>query len=290
MLRCDPRSVDKIILIVHLYSPRFVLLTQIVNDTSFGTLVFTQKEKKNDVGNIVLRYEELVKSGRGGNRPVNNLCRSSHNVLNRYTAARLTGETLFARIGRAVCEAECLPRKEFFEAWETAKRIRRQMRGGPIVELAAGHGLLSAILLILDNSSDVATCVDIDRPLSHERVLKELENRWPRLKDRVQYIESRIEDVHVSSDSLLASIHACGELTDQVLDLALRARCRVAVLPCCHDLKRCDTGSLAGWMDGPLAVDATRVARLRQAGYRVLTTHIPEDITPKNRLLMGWPE
>ena len=75
-----------------------------------------------------------------------------------------------------------------------------------------------------------------------------------------------------------------------VLDLAIGTRSRVAVLPCCHDLKRCDTGSLAAWMDGPLAVDATRVARLRQAGYRVLTTHIPADITPKNRLLMGWPE
>ncbi|MCP4605191.1 MAG: methyltransferase [Proteobacteria bacterium] len=219
-----------------------------------------------------------------------NLSRSSHNVLNRYTAERLTGETLVARIGRAVCDAECLPRKEFFEAWETAKRIRRQMRGGPIVELAAGHGLLSAMLLILDDSSDTATCIDIERPLSHGRVLAALENRWPRIKDRVEYVEAHIENADVSANSLLVSIHACGRLTDQVLDLAVGTRSRVAVLPCCHDLKNCDTGSLTGWMDGPLAVDATRVARLHQAGYRVLTTHIPKDITPKNRLLMGWPE
>ncbi len=221
---------------------------------------------------------------------MNNLDRSSHNVLNRYTAKRLTGETLFARIGRAVCEAECLPRKEFFEAWETAKRIRRQMRGGPVLELAAGHGLLSAMMLILDDSSETATCIDIERPLSHERVLAALEDRWPRIKDRVLYVEAGIEDVKAPADGLLVSIHACGELTDQVLNLAVGARSRVAVLPCCHDLKHCDTGALSGWMDGPLAVDATRVARLRQAGYRVLTTHIPEDITPKNRLLMGWPE
>ena len=86
------------------------------------------------------------------------------------------------------------------------------------------------------------------------------------------------------------SVHACGVLTDQVLDLAVGARSRVAVLPCCHDLNRCDTGSLDGWLDGPLAVDATRVARLRQAGYRVQTMRIPEDITPKNRLLLAWPE
>ncbi len=90
--------------------------------------------------------------------------------------------------------------------------------------------------------------------------------------------------------SLVASVHACGLLTDQVLDLAITKRNRVAVLPCCHDLRLCDTGSLANWMDGPLAVDATRVARLRQAGYRVQTAEIPLEITPKNRLIMGWVE
>ena len=222
--------------------------------------------------------------------PMNNLSKSSRNVLNRYTVEHMTGDTLFAKIGRAVCEAECLPRKELFEAWETAKRVRRQMRGGPIVELAAGHGLLSAILIILDDSSPGATCVDIKCPPSHGPVLAALENSWPRLKGRVQFIEARLEDADIEPGSLVASVHACGVLTDQVLDLAISTRSRVAVLPCCHDLRACDTGSLANWMDGPLAVDATRVARLRQAGYKVHTARIPESITPKNRLLLGWPQ
>ena len=218
------------------------------------------------------------------------ISRSSRNVLNRRTAERFVGETLFARIARAVCEAECLPRKELFEAWESARRIRRQMRGGPIVELAAGHGLLSAILIILDDSSERATCVDIKRPPSQERVLAVLEEHWPRLEGRVVFYEAPIADVVVPPEGLLVSVHACGGLTDQVLDLAVASRSRVAVLPCCHDLEACDTGSLTGWMDGPLAVDATRVARLRQEGFRVHTARIPEEITPKNRLLMAWPE
>lgn len=215
---------------------------------------------------------------------------SSRSILNRHTLERFGSDSLFDKIARAVCEAECLPRKELFEAWETARRVRRVMRGGHIMDLAAGHGLVAAILILLDNSSALATCVDINRPPSHDRVLKVLENHWPRLKGRVSFEESLIEEVIVPPDSLLVSVHACGVLTDQVLDLALKTRCRVAVLPCCHDLRHCDTGSLAGWMDGPLAVDATRVSRLRQVGYRVQTAHIPEDITPKNRLLMGWPE
>jgi hypothetical protein len=219
-----------------------------------------------------------------------NFKRSSHSAMNRYTAARLEGDSLFEKLARAVCEAECLPRKEFFESWETARRVRRVMRGGPVFELAAGHGLLSFMLLILDDSTPRATCIDIKEPQSHARLTAVLTERWPRLKGRIQYLEKRLEDTTVSKDALVISVHACGVLTDRVLDVAENARCRVAVLPCCHDLRNCDTGSLTGWMDGPLAVDAARVARLKANGYRVMTYTIPEDITPKNRLLLAWPE
>jgi hypothetical protein len=60
-------------------------------------------------------------------------------------------------------------------------------------------------------------------------------------------------------------------------------------LPCCHSTATGDLGGLGGWLDPALAIDATRVARLRAHGYRVLTQTIPEAITPKNRLLLAWP-
>ena len=85
------------------------------------------------------------------------------------------------------------------------------------------------------------------------------------------------------------SCHACGSLTDLVLDRAAAARARVAVLPCCHDLATCDAGDLAGWVDSPVAIDIMRAVRLKQQGYRVWTQAIPADITPKNRLLLGAP-
>jgi hypothetical protein len=74
-----------------------------------------------------------------------------------------------------------------------------------------------------------------------------------------------------------------------VLEAARRARARVAVLPCCHDLVTCETGALTGWIDGPLAIDVTRAASLRAHGYRIWTQRIPAEITPKNRLLIGAP-
>jgi hypothetical protein len=61
------------------------------------------------------------------------------------------------------------------------------------------------------------------------------------------------------------------------------------VLPCCHNLATAGAGDLRGWVDGALAIDIARAARLREQGYRIWTQAIPADITPKNRLLLGAP-
>jgi hypothetical protein len=85
-------------------------------------------------------------------------------------------------------------------------------------------------------------------------------------------------------------VHACGRLTDSIIEAAVNAGAKLAVLPCCHDTKMGDLGGLGGWVDGPLAIDVTRAAQLRAKGYAVITRTIPEEITPKNRLLMAHPK
>ena len=203
---------------------------------------------------------------------------------------RFPGTSLFDRLARAVCHAGCLPRKELYEAWEMARRVRRVFRGGRIVDLAAGHGLLAHVLLILDNSSPQALSVDTTRPRSSGRLHEVLVEAWPRLSGRVVFDEGPLESVMLSEGDLVVSAHACGALADLVLERASAARARVAVLPCCHDLTINDSGPLSGWVDGPLAVDVMRAVRLAQQGYRVRTQTIPTAITPKNRLLLGEPD
>lgn len=215
--------------------------------------------------------------------------RSSRRRLTTHTARLFAGDTLFDRVARAVCEAGCLPRKELYEAWEVAKRVRRHHRGGVVVEACAGHGLLAHLLLLLDDSSPRAVCIDRRKPASADKIAAVLVARWPRLQGRIAYEERKLDDVAVEGASLVASVHACGTLTDDVIALALSLRARVAVMPCCHALGRCDTGPLQGWLPGPVAVDVMRAQRLMVAGYRVRTKTIPEDITPQNRLLMGEP-
>jgi hypothetical protein len=215
--------------------------------------------------------------------------RTSRAWLSPRDAVKFPGDTLFERVARVVCEAHCLRRKELYESWAVARRVRRRLRGGRVIELASGHGLTAILLLLLDDSSEQALSVDVNVPASAPRLLDALTQRWPRLAGRVHQEARDLDGVQIDPSDLVVSVHACGALTDRVLERAVAARARVAVLPCCHDADTCDSGGLEGWLDISAAIDATRALRLQEHGYRVHTQLIPAEITPKNRLLVAEP-
>ena len=212
---------------------------------------------------------------------------SSKERLTDFDRGRFPNETLLDRVGRAVCSAGCLPRKELFEAWEVARRVRRRFRGGRVIDMAAGHGLLAHLMLLLDDSSPGAVAIDASLPASSSKLHSALVESWPRLAGRISFVSDDLAALPLLPTDVVVSSHACGALTDLILDRAMEAGARVAVLPCCHDVETCNTGGLTGWVDAALAIDVMRAARLQQRGYRVWTQSIPADITPKNRLLMG---
>ena len=214
--------------------------------------------------------------------------------LTKHDLGRFAGTTLFDRLGRVVCGVGKLPRKELYEAWEMARRIRRWCRAGRVVDVGGGHGLLAHAMLLLDDSSPEALVVDPEVPRSATALHEAIVSEWPRLRGRVTYVLSDIGEFPLASPDVLVSSHACGALTDVVLDAAASAGAAVAVLPCCHNLGRnseanSEAGALAGWLDGAMAIDVRRATRLEAKGYRVRTQTIPSDITPKNRLLIGAP-
>lgn len=214
---------------------------------------------------------------------------SSRARLTDYDLGRFAGDTLFDRLGRAVCAAGCLPRKELYEAWEVARHARRLFRGGRVVDVAGGHGLLAHVMLLLDDSSPAALVIDTAVPASADTLHAALIAAWPRLKGRVVLERCSLEDAAIRHEDVVVSSHACGALSDRVLARAVEARARVAVLPCCHDLDTCDAGPYTGWVDPALAIDLQRAATLERAGYSVWTQTIPATITPRNRLLIGAP-
>jgi hypothetical protein len=155
--------------------------------------------------------------------------------------------------------------------------------------MGGGHGLLAHVMLLLDNSSPEAIVVETSPPPSAGKIHEVMVDAWPRLAGRVTFVTAPMNSVDLRQDDVVVSCHACGALTDLVIERATGARARLAVLPCCHDKETCDAGPLAGWFDPSSAIDAMRAVRLQRQGYRVWTQTIPAAITPKNRLLLGLP-
>ena len=120
---------------------------------------------------------------------------SSKTRLTVHDLDRFASGTLFHRVARAVCRAGCLPRKELFEAWEVARRTRRLFRGGRVVDLAAGHGMLAQIMLLLDDSSPEALIVDQTFPASSAKLHEVLLQAWPRLSGRVSFVAKALDEV-----------------------------------------------------------------------------------------------
>jgi hypothetical protein len=93
--------------------------------------------------------------------------------------------------------ADCLPRKELFEAWEVARRTRRRFRGGRVLDLACGHDLLAHLMLLLDDSSPRALACDPRLPATAAPLAAALAEAWPRLRGRVELAVRPLAEVAV---------------------------------------------------------------------------------------------
>jgi hypothetical protein len=212
---------------------------------------------------------------------------------------------LFGDVADVVCSTSVLPRKELFEAWEVASRIDVAFPSAPIVaDLAAGHGLLAWILVLLGATRSArrrAVCVDTRLPDSALTLSSAFIARWPELEASVQYVEGSLDTVWAEpGEAVFASVHACGPLSDMVIETAVSSGCPLALMPCCHSLRKQPLPPLPG-LDRPTldrmsaalgqsaAIDACRVAALRGRGYTVQQQFISSDITPYNRLILAEP-
>ena len=161
---------------------------------------------------------------------------ASRGRLTNRDVDRFPDDTLFDRLARTVCQAGCLPRKELYEAWEMARRVRRLFRGGRVLDLGGGHGLLAQVMLLLDDSSPNAlvdrqnvarvereaarcACRGVAEALGARRVCRQRDRRHRHSRHRHRRVES------------------CVRRADRSGARSRRSRARARRrLPCCHDL------------------------------------------------------
>ena len=243
---------------------------------------------------------------------------------------------LFDELAVILCETGVVPRKELFETYSAALYIHEKFRHmRRIADLAAGHGLLSWFLLVLDykeyewsNISEkrkprTAICVDRRMPPSAEKIANAMVKHYPDIKSRWTYVQSDLSSVIPHPSCLISSVHACGTLTDYLIELTIgdfknrhgdsNGRVPLAVVPCCHtiqerkgyrphDLLGMNIEQITALVDEKkkhmneddspsIAVadvlDNIRLKTLENAGYDVEEVMLPDIFTARNRLMMA---
>ncbi len=217
----------------------------------------------------------------------------SRNKLKRSHARHYPGPGLVDEIGRALCKAECLPRKELHEAYEVSRLVTERFSAGGsrvsgrVLALCAGFGVLGQVMLLVDDNITEVIAADPWLAKNHPRVHTALVAAFPRLQNRVEFALTPLAKVEIEPGDLVVSAHACGSLTDDVIDRAVDANARLAVMPCCHRTR--GRADLVGSANPALALDESRVEQLRARGYEVWMERIPEEVSPMNRLILGQP-
>ncbi len=194
------------------------------------------------------------------------------------------------KLARALLEAKVLPFKEVLESFEFFERARRRVRRPFVADLCCGHGLVGLLYAVFHRDVEEVLLVDRVRPTSAEACLEALAPRAPWLRSKVRFAVARLEELSLPPQAAVLGVHACGQATDRVIDHALETRGPVALLPCCH-AKACQPGppALGRALGVSMATDIHRTYRLEAAGYQTHWATVPKAITPKNRVILGWP-
>jgi hypothetical protein len=203
-------------------------------------------------------------------------------------------DNLPERLLRALAARRALPVKEVFESFEFFERVRRRLRAPVVADLCCGHGLTGLLFAVFVRQVQEVILLDRRQPRTHQIVYEALLSEAPWIEGRVRYVEATLSRARkqelLPAGCSVVAVHACGKRTDRCLDLALATGGRVAVMPCCYfGTAEAAPRVLAETLGPELASDIDRSYRLERAGYQVQWSAIPEQITPKRRILIGLP-
>ena len=238
--------------------------------------------------------------------------------------------SLFNKLSIVACQTGVVPRKELLETYAAALLIHTKFspRIRRYADVAAGHGLLSWFLLVLDHeydamdgkssnstssssssrSSSSAICIDRRMPRSADIIAKAMLEEYPYLKDKWCYVEADLNSIETHPSTLLVSVHACGSLSDKIIEMAIDGQAPIALVPCCHTIKE-----KKGYQPHPLTqmnateveslverlmaenehktlgdiVDQIRCMTLEKAAYDIEKNRLPELFTKRNRLILA---
>ena len=160
------------------------------------------------------------------------------------------------------------------------------LRPFSLVDLCCGNGSLGG-LFAKHPKIERVVFVDIKKVRGLESNLSEIDIPFELHLDGIDFYNP-------PENAFLIALHACGDLADKVITMALRTGNPFVVVPCCYN-----KNSLPLMPEKiPLVVptsrrafyDACRVSYAMEKGYRVEEIYLDRKVTPMNTVLAGFPK
>ena len=216
---------------------------------------------------------------------------SSNNKLCQKTAAvHFSSDSLQDTLIRAIADQRILSIKEVMETFEFFARTRKTTKAACVADLCCGHGLLGLLYAVFERKVARVVLLDKLEPESRSKLIAVVAGVAPWIVDKVRSHEVKLDAApdFLPEQCSIMSAHACGVLSDQCIDIAIKTEGRLAILPCCYPKSSCHAPPAVQAAFGlNAAYDIDRTYRLTSAGYLVRWMEIPEVITPMNRILIA---
>ena len=157
-----------------------------------------------------------------------------------------------------------------------------------LIDCCAGDGK-AGVEFDKDTNLDRIIFVDVKEPNKFRRNVSDLQTPFEQSLDG-------ISGVSVDGFLVFIAIHACGILTDEILEKAVSLSSALAVMPCCYNqnMKRYDLKNLPDkrklvYESEKDYYDAFRLQYLSENGYSAFLRTISCKITSMNNVLIGIP-
>ncbi len=207
------------------------------------------------------------------------------------TNAIFTGNSPAERLARELGDRRAINLKELLESFEFYSRVRKRIRSPHVADLCCGHGLTGLLFALFERRVERVTLIDRRRPESHDAILEAVCAIGPWVADKATYVETDLARAPavLPKGAAILGVHACGTQTDACIATAIATGGPIAIMPCCYfQTARDAPKAIRDDLGAEMSADIHRTYRLEAAGYTVDWTHIPEAITPMNRVLVGW--
>jgi len=193
----------------------------------------------------------------------------------------------FTRLVWSCAEQSHIRDKEIRESLDFVARIRRIIKHKSVLEVCCGHGLVGQLLA--ENGAKSVHQIDIHETHSHA-LLQTYFLKNPVMFDVID-IRSQKDEILSWNFDVVVGMHCCGDLSDIIVDIAIKKGAALCLCPCCYHGARM-APSIAASMkkySKPLAVDAVRVATLALHGYAITMKALNISISTCNNIICATP-